>query len=125
VKSLFTLLLSFLFFGVARAQLLKVSDGTDLTKLAGTIFNADGLTLIPSNNFTINNNTLNKSAVLIHASSRPTISKLYQFIKSTNSYSSAVQFSNTDGTKLNCISENDLRISVHNGKTWIVYPNTT
>lgn len=119
------LFVALLFTGMAQAQLLKVSAGTDLTIQSGTIFHANGLTLIPSANFTISNNTLNKSATIIHTSANPYISRVYQFTNNTNSYSGSVQINYTDGAELNGISENALTLNIHNGTSWNVYAAST
>ena len=114
-----------LFTCTVQAQLLKVSSGTDLTILSGTIFHADGLTLIPSTNFTISNNTLNKSATIIHTSANPYVSRVYQFTNNTNPYSGSVQINYTDGAELNGIPENALTLNIHNGTAWNAYAAAT
>ena len=124
MKSLF-LFMVLLFTGATQAQLLKVSAGTDLTILSGTIFHADGMTLIPSANFIISNNTLNKSATIIHSSANPYISRVYQFTNNTNPYSGSVQINYTDGAELNGIPENALTLNIHNGTAWNAYAATT
>ena len=125
MNKLSLLFVSQLFISMAHAQLLTVASGTDLTILSGTIFHADGLTLIPSANFTISNNTLNKSATIIHTSANPYISRVYQFTNNTNLYSGSVQINYTDGAELNGIPENALTLNIHNGTAWIAYPATT
>jgi len=107
-----------LFTYAAHAQQLKVSAGTDLTILSGTIFHVDGLTLTPSADFTISNNTLNKSATIIHPSANPYISRVYQFNNNTNTYSGSVQINYSDGAELNGIPENVLTLNIHNGTSW-------
>ena len=108
MNRLFFLFAALLFNGMAWAQLLKVSAGTDLTILSGTIFHADGLTLTPSANFTISNNTLNKFTTITHPSSNPYISRVYRFTNTTSAFTGSVQINYRDGAELNGIAEKEL-----------------
>ena len=122
MRKLLFLFTGLLLTGNAQTQVLKVSAGTDLTILNGTIFQIDSLTLIPSADFTISDNTLSRSTTLIHTSSNPYISRVYQFANNTNPYSGSVQINYLD-TELNGIPENLLTLNIHNGTTsWIYYP---
>src|SRR6185295_8447415 len=87
----------------AGAQVLNVSAGTDLTIIGGTVFRAEDLTLTPSANYVITNNSLTRSATILHASSNAYISKVYQFANSTNPYSGSLQINFSDGAELNGI----------------------
>jgi hypothetical protein len=119
VSLLFAVLL---FTGIAQAQILNVAAGTNLTIQAGTTFRTDSLTLIPSADFIISNNTLSKSTTIIHFSFNPYISHVYHFANNTNAYTGAVQI-NYDDAELNGIPENLLTLNIHNGTTaWIYYP---
>lgn len=111
-----------LFTMMARAQLLKVSAGTDLTILSGTVFKTEGFTLTPSADFIISDNSIIKSATVTHTSAQPYISRVYQFTNNTNPYSGSVQINYTDGAELNGIPENSLMLNVHNGTSWSDYP---
>jgi hypothetical protein len=111
--------------GTTRAQLIKVTAGTDLTILSGTIFKVENLTLTPSANFTISNNTLNKFTTVTHTSSNPYIARVYRFTSNTNPFSGSVQINYTDGAELNSIAESALTLNIHNGTTWNFYPATT
>lgn len=110
---------------MAPAQQLKVTSGTDLTIVNGTIFRVDSLTLTPTADFTISNNTLNKATTLVHPSSNPYISRVYQFTNTTPAFSGAVQINYQDGAELNSIAENALTLNIHNGTTWAAYTATT
>jgi Secretion system C-terminal sorting domain len=114
-----------LFSSMAGAQLLAVSAGTDLTILNGTIFRTEDFTLTPAANFIISNNTLNKSTTVIHTSSSPYISRVYQFTNNTNPYTGSVQINYADGAELNSIPENVLTLNINNGTSWLDYPATT
>jgi hypothetical protein len=107
-----------LFSGTARSQVLNVSAGVDFTIMSGTIFSADGLTLVPSADFTITNNSLSKFTTVNHTTANPYILRVYQFTNSTNPYSGSVQVNYTDGAELNGIPENTLTLTVHNGTLW-------
>jgi Secretion system C-terminal sorting domain len=111
--------------GMARAQLLKVTAGTDITILGGTVFKVENLTLTPSANFTISNNTLDKYTTVIHTTPNPYIARVYRFSNNTNPFSGSVQINYTDGAGLNSIPENQLTLNIHNGTAWIAYPATT
>lgn len=110
-----------LFSIMARAQLLKVSAGTDLTILSGTVFKTENFTLTPSADFIISDNSITKSATVTHSSVHPYISRVYQFTNTTNPYSGSVQINYTDGAELNGIPENSLTLNVHNGTSWNAY----
>ena len=87
---------------------------TDITILAGTLFNVENLTLSPSADFTISNNSLNKFTTVTHPTSNPYISRVYQFFNNTNPYSGSVQINYTDGAELNGIAESALTLNIHN-----------
>ena len=124
MKILF-LFTALLFNGMAWAQLLKVSAGIDLTILSGTIFHADGLTLTPSADFTISNNTLGKFTTVTNTTANPYIARVYRFTNTTNPYSGSVQINYTDGAELNSIPEAQLTLNIHNGAAWTSYTATT
>lgn len=118
-------LLGLLITGTARAQILNVATGTDLTIKAGTTFHADGLMLIPSADFVISNNTLTRSATIIHSSYNNYISRVYQFANNTNAYNGDIWIYYQDGAELNGIPENFLTLNMHNGTTiWTYAPAT-
>ena len=119
------LAVAFSFTGITQAQLLTVASGTNLTIQNGTIFYTDGLTLIPSADFSISNNTLNKSATIVHTASQPYISRVYQFTNNSNSYSGSVQINYTKGAELNSIPENLLTLNIYNGSNWASLSATT
>ena len=110
---------------MAQAQLLTVTSGTDLTIVNGTVFRVDSLTLTPTADFTISNNTLNKATTIVHPSSNPYISRVYQFTNTTPAFSGAVQINYQDGAELNSIAENALTLNIHNGTAWTAYNATT
>ncbi len=126
MKKITLLTLSFLFAFISQAQqLLKVTTGTDITILSGTTFRVDSLTLTPSTNFTLSNNTLSKATTAVHTTGIPYIARVYQFAGNTNSFTGAVQINYTDGAELKSIPENELSLNVHNGTLWSAFPATT
>lgn len=127
MKKLYFLFVCQLFISITHAQLLKVTSGSDIIILNGTIFRVDSLTLTPSADFTLSNNTLSKSTTVgvSHATSNPYIARLYQFAGNTNSFTGTVQIDYTDGAELNGIPENELTLNVHNGSSWAAFPATT
>jgi hypothetical protein len=114
-----------LFTCMSQAQLLKVTTGSDLTILAGTVFTVDSLSFAPSADFTLSNVTLSKSASIIHSQANPYISRVYQFSNTSNSFSGSVLMKYRDGAELNGISETDLTLNIYNGTNWNAYPATT
>ena len=125
MKKILFLYTGLLFTGIAQSQLLKVSSGSGLTILGGTIFSVDSLTLIPSADFTLSNTTLSKSATAIHTPINTYISRVYQFSGISNPYSGSVQINYTDGAELNGITENALTLNIYNGTSWNAYTATT
>jgi hypothetical protein len=109
---------------MTRAQILNVAAGTNLTIQAGTIFRADSLTLIPTSDFIISNNTLTKTQTITHFSYNPYISHVYHFANNTGSFAGAIQI-NYDDAELNGILEPNLTLNIHNGTAWIFYPAAT
>ena len=74
-----------LFTCTANAQLLSFG-ASGVTIVSGTTVVVDSLTLIPSANITISNNTLNKATTIVHTSSNPYISKVYRFTNTTPAF---------------------------------------
>ena len=69
----------FLFFtATAKGQILSIGT-SGLNILNGTTVVADSLTLIPSADITISNNTLNKATTIVNTGSNPYISRVYRF----------------------------------------------
>lgn len=110
--------------GTAKGQVLSIGP-SGVTILNGTTVVADSLTLIPSADITISNNTLNKATTIVHPSSNPYISRVYRFTNTTPAFSGAVQINYLDGAELNGINESALTLNIHNGTAWSAYPATT
>lgn len=106
---------------ICRAQVLLSSAGSDLTIKSGTTFTLDRLTLTPSADFTISNNTITKATTVIHNTVNNYITRVYQFTNNSNTFSGTLQFGYSDGTELNGIPENALVINNHNGSSWSAY----
>ncbi len=114
-----------LFAGITQAQLLKVSDGSNMTILSGTVFKVEDLTLVPTADFTLSNTTLGKFTTVTHTTSNPYISRVYRFTNTTNAFSGSIQINYTDGAELNGIPEDQLTLNIHNGTAWNAHPATT
>jgi hypothetical protein len=123
-NSLLALTLLFAFLSQGQ-QLLTVASGTSLTIKNGTVFKVDSLTLTPSADYSISNNSLTKSTTVVNSTSTPYISRVYRFGSNTDVFNGAVQINYTDGAELNGIAENSLTLNVHNGTNWIALPATT
>lgn len=125
MKIIYSLLFYLFFAGNISAQLLKVTAGTDVTVLSGTVFTVDSLTLTPSSDFTLSNVTVSKSTTIIHPSLNKYISRVYQFSNTSNPFSGAIIIKYLDGAELNGINEADLNLNVYNGTGWQAYNATT
>jgi hypothetical protein len=114
-----------LFTHKSSAQILKLTAGTDMTIVGGTVFKTESLTLTPSANYTLSDNTLTMSGTLIHPASNPHITSVYQYTNNTNPFSGSLQINYTDGAELNGIAEGDLTLNIYNGTSWTNYPVAT
>jgi hypothetical protein len=112
------------FTTTAKGQILSIGT-SGLNILNGTTVVADSLTLIPSADITISNNTLNKATTIVNTSSNPYISRVYRFTNNTPAFSGSVQINYLDGAELNSIAESALTLNIHNGTTWTAYNAST
>jgi hypothetical protein len=83
MKNLPMLCLAALFLCNAHAQ-LRIDGSSSLTIENGTQIHADGLTLIPSADFSMSNVTVSRSATVIHTQVNPYISRVYEFITTSD-----------------------------------------
>jgi hypothetical protein len=114
--------LAILFSSLANAQLL--SFGSDaVTIKSGTTVVVENLSLIPSADITISNNTLDKFTTIINPSINPYISRVYRFSNSTPLFNGSVQVNYNDA-ELNGIPENQLTLNINNGSLWNAFPAT-
>jgi hypothetical protein len=124
MKKILFVFFAALFLCNAHAQLI-VDPGSSLTIQNGTQLHVDGLTLIPSADFSLNNVVLSKSATVVHTQVNTYISRVYQFSNTSNAFSGSVQINYTDGAELNGLAEADLTLNIHNGTNWAAYPAST
>ena len=125
MKNIPMLCLAALVFCNAHAQLTVDGPGSSLTIQNGTQLHADGLTLIPSADFTLSNFTLSKSATVVHTTVNTYISRVYRFSNTSNAFSGSIQINYNDGAELNGLAEADLTLNIHNGTNWAQYPAST
>jgi len=115
-----------LLVGNLNAQvIISTTTGSDITIKAGTVFFADSLTLTPSADFTISNNTLSRAATAVHTPTGTYIARVYRFVNTSNPYSGAIQINYRDGAELNGLAENILTLNIHNGTNWNHYDANT
>src|SRR5687768_13438082 len=95
----FSLLFVLVFPNMVSAQLLSFGPSA-VTIKGGTTVVVENLTLIPSADISISNNTLTRATTIIHPSPNPHISRVYQFTATTPVFSGAVQIKYLD-TELN------------------------
>lgn len=124
-KEICLVLLVVVFLSATNAQLLKITPGGSITVTNGATFHADGLTLMPTANFTITDNELIRTTAVTHTTPNPYIFRVYQFINNTPVFNGNIQINYTDGTELNNIPENVLTLNIHNGTFWNSWLPTT
>ncbi len=112
------------FFAHAQVSIVATT-GSDITIKSGTVFFADNLTLTPSVDFTISNNTLTRATTPIHTPSGTYIARVYQFTNTLNAYSGDIQINYLDGAELNGLTESGLTLNTFNGTGWNHYAATT
>jgi hypothetical protein len=120
MKNLPMLCLAALFFCNAHAQ-LTIAGSSSLTIENGTQIHADGLTLIPSADFSLSNVTVSRSAIVVHTTVNTYISRVYQFSSTSDPFSGSIQINYTDA-ELNGLAEADLTLNIYNGTNWTAYP---
>ncbi|HEX3168737.1 MAG TPA: hypothetical protein VHQ93_20860, partial [Chitinophagaceae bacterium] len=123
MKKILFVFLAALFFCNAHAQ-LRVDGSSNLTIENGTQIHADGLTLIPSADFSLSNITVSRSAIAIHTLVNTYISRVYQFSNTSDAFSGSIQIDYTDA-ELNGIPEANLTLNIYNGTNWSAYPANT
>jgi len=112
------------FFAHAQVSIVATT-GSDITIKSGTVFFADNLTLTPSVDFTISNNTLTRATTPIHTPSGTYIARVYQFTNTINAFSGDIQINYLDGAELNGLTESGLTLNTFNGTGWNHYAVTT
>lgn len=110
--------------GQVQSQILSVSIGTDLTISAGTPFSADGITITPAGNFTLNNVSLSRTATIANPASGSYISRVYQFTGATQPFTGTIQI-NYEAGELNGLTESALLLNVHDGANWQNFSSAT
>jgi hypothetical protein len=104
----------------AKAQLLKVTSGSDLTIKAGTVFSVSGLSLTPSADYTLSNTTLTQATTPTVAPANSNINRVYQFSGTTAPFTGTVQINYQDA-ELNSILEPSLVLNTYSGTAWNAY----
>lgn len=108
-------------FHTLNAQDLNVMLGTDMTIIAGTPFNVNGLTLKPASNFTLNNISVSKNETVTNRPGQSTLSRAYKFSNTTNPYigEAGIYYNQHE---LQSRNYDNLKLELHNGKSWTVVP---
>ena len=123
---IFSSLLVLILFTVNAQVALVATTGSDITIKSGTVFSVDNITLTPSADFTISNNTLTRATTTNHTPAVGTyIHRVYQFTNNTSAYSGAIQINYQDGAELNSLAENILTLNIHNNSRWNNFAATT
>ena len=104
-------------------QVYAVNEGTTLSLDGGTLFNADKLTLQPSENFAISNNSFSRNRTVTNTSTNNYIKSAYKFSITTTAFTGSAFYGYQD-CELNGLAENNLRLGVHNGNAWWLYANS-
>ena len=74
-----------------QAQVFAVAAGTNVSILPGTLFNADSLTLQPTANFILTNNSFNRNLAPVNAMPNAILARVYTFGSTTNADGSKVK----------------------------------
>jgi len=106
------------------SQELTVLYGTPMTIIGGTSFHVNGLTLLPSSDFTLNNVSLYKNEKVSNYLSQTTVSRVYKFSSTTNPFIGEASI-NYLPEELVSGNFSNLKMDVHNGKAWSVVPLKT
>ena len=91
--------------------------GTDLNIISGTSFHVNGLTLVPSSDFTLNNISLTKNNRNTNYIGHPTIARYYKFSNTTNPFDGIASVYYQD-EELNGGTSANLNLEIHNGINW-------
>lgn len=124
-KYAFVIALFALCFQASSGQIFSVSTGGSLYIATNTIFDANGLKLVPSSNFTISGpNSITKNATLSSPPGPNYVSRVYFFSATASAYSGTIQIKYED-LELNGLTESLLQINNHNGTAWSNFSSTT
>jgi hypothetical protein len=104
-----------------QAQVIKITAGTDMNVLSGTLLIIDSLELTPTSTFTLSNTSITKTAVANHTPLGNYIKRVYHFANPTNAFTGSVQMYYSDGAELNGIAESALTLNVFDGSNWAAY----
>jgi len=121
---LITIVLITLLCNSIYSQELTVLYGTPMTILGGTSFHVNGLTLLPSSDFTLNNVSLYKNEKVSNYLSQTTVSRVYKFSSTTDAFIGEASI-NYLPEELASGNFSNLKMDVHNGKAWSVVPLKT
>jgi hypothetical protein len=124
MQKLLLLCAAILSFCTLSAQLLSFGPSS-LTIVSGTVFKIENLTIKPTVDFTINNNTLDKFTTILQSNSNQYISRVYRFINTTPFFTGSLQINYTDGIELNGIDESLLTLNINDGTVWESYQAST
>lgn len=105
------------------AQELVIGPGAEVyLASAGALYN-DGLTLMPTTDFTIKGQYVKRDTVPTHPYSRAYIKRTYLFAD-TPLFSGSIQI-NYEDDELNGLNEANLKLAIHNGTSWGIPATTT
>lgn len=103
---------------VVNAQQLYIAPGTSFNILAGTDVSVDSLVLTPSATFSLSDNAITKTTLLVNSLGTTHILKGYHFSNTTDPFTGKVVFGYAEGAQLNGLQEDALRLYSHDGAAW-------
>ncbi len=107
-----------------QAQIFSVAPGTQMNIEAGTIFNAENITLTPTTKISLTGINLNVNNTVSKTLTNNYISRVYNFSANTPAFTGAIQMQYNDGIELKNIAEPNLKLFINNGTTWQSYSNS-
>lgn len=118
-------LITILKFSSVQAQILTVSQGTDLSVKQGTQFALDSLVLTPSSDFVLSNISVTRDTLVTFTANNPYIARVYKFSGNTNAFSGSIRMIYQDGAELNGLSESALQLNIHDASGWQAFTSST
>ncbi len=97
-------------------SLIHVGSAEGMTISTGGIFHADGMTITPTEDFTLSNTTLSRVSVST-AKLANQASRVYQFSNPSSSFSGSLSINYSD-SELNGLSEQNLQLFIFDASSW-------
>lgn len=124
MRKLIFLLIGIFFLGRAQSQFFVMPNVT-VTITSGAVLDFDGLTLTPSADYYITDNTLDKFTTVLNPLIPTYISRVYRSANPMNPFTGSARINYLDGAELNGIPENKLTLYTYDNAVWNVWLGPT